>query len=129
MQKLDYVKVVTKIDKSGIHLFPKFDIKKSNDVMIRGSSFYAIWNEAENRWSRDPFDAVRLVDEQIAEEAAKYPKGSDLDVSYLRDQDIWNKWISYIKNAPDNYHQLDANLTFLNTATRKEDYASTRLDY
>jgi len=74
MQKLDYVKVVTKIDKSGIHLFPKFDIKKSNDVMIRGSSFYAIWNEAENRWSRDPFDAVRLVDEQIAEEAAKYPK-------------------------------------------------------
>ena len=43
---LDFMMVSTKSTKSGtIEIYPKFIIKKSQDLMIRGGDFYAIWNE------------------------------------------------------------------------------------
>ena len=43
---LDFMKVATRtLSKSGItEVFPKFIMKKSNDLMVRGKDFYAIWD-------------------------------------------------------------------------------------
>ena len=41
---LDFLVISTRSGKRGIiEIYPKFIIKKSSDLMIRGGGFYAIW--------------------------------------------------------------------------------------
>ena len=41
---LDFLMITTRSKKPGvIEVLPKFIIKKSKDLMIRGGDFYAIW--------------------------------------------------------------------------------------
>lgn len=41
---LDFLMISTRSGKRGIiEIYPKFIIKKSSDLMIRGGDFYAIW--------------------------------------------------------------------------------------
>ena len=43
---LDFLVIATRSGKRGIiEIYPKFIIKKSSDLMIRGGDFYAIWIE------------------------------------------------------------------------------------
>ena len=49
---IDFLMISTRSTKSGgIEIFPKFVIKRSSDLMIRGSDFYAIWLEDRGMWS------------------------------------------------------------------------------
>ena len=67
---LDFLKVATRIGKRGvIEVYPKFIIKRSNDLMIRGGDFYAIWNDNEGLWSTDEQDAINLIDQEIRDYA------------------------------------------------------------
>ena len=43
---LDFLMVSTRNSKRGVtEIYPKFIVKKSSDLMIRGGDFYAIWVE------------------------------------------------------------------------------------
>ena len=43
---LDFLMISTRSPKRGvIEIYPRFIIKKSKDLMIRGNDFYAIWVE------------------------------------------------------------------------------------
>ena len=43
---VDFFKITTRLKKSGaVEIYPKFIIKKSSDLMIRGGDFYAVWIE------------------------------------------------------------------------------------
>lgn len=43
---IDFMVISTRSTKRGvIEIYPKFIIKKSSDLMIRGGDFYAIWIE------------------------------------------------------------------------------------
>ena len=61
---IDFLMVSTRSSKRGdvIEIYPKFIIKKSSDLMIRGGDFYAIWLEELGRWSTDEQDAIHLID-------------------------------------------------------------------
>ena len=60
---LDFLMISTRSGKRGIiEIYPKFIIKKSNDLMIRGGDFYAIWIDERGIWSTDEQDAVDLID-------------------------------------------------------------------
>ena len=132
---LDFLMISTRSKKNGIiEVYPKFIIKKSNDLMIRGGDFYAIWIEDEQRWSTDEQDALALIDN----ETAKYLKESLGNVEgiakplYMWDAesgmvDIWHKYCQ--KQMRDNYHMLDEKLMFSNDKTTKKDYSSKRLNY
>ena len=49
---VDFFLVSTKPTKRGsVEIYPKFIIKKSSDLMIRGGDFYAIWIEELGLWS------------------------------------------------------------------------------
>ena len=51
---LDFLMVSTRSGKRGIvEIYPRFIVKKSNDLMIRGGDFYAIWIEERGLWSTD----------------------------------------------------------------------------
>ena len=63
---LDFLVIATRTSKRGvIEIYPKFIIKKSNDLMIRGGDFYAIWIEDRGLWSTDEQDAVDLIDREL----------------------------------------------------------------
>jgi len=69
---LDFLMISTRSGKRGvIEIYPKFIIKKPNDLMIRGGDFYAIWIEDRGLWSTDEQDAVQLIDRELDRYAEK----------------------------------------------------------
>ena len=60
---LDFVKISTRTKKNGAaEVYPKFIVNnKSQDLMIRGGDFYAIWVEECGLWSTDEGDVIQLV--------------------------------------------------------------------
>lgn len=136
---LDFVSVKIKSPKQGIievsPAFKTYGKKKSEDLMIRGGDFYAVWVEDDQRWSVDEEDALRQIDIAVRDKAEELRSTHPEDLIkplYLWDADSGqiDKWHKYCqKQLRDNYHQLDERLIFSNTDVKKEDYASHRLNY
>ena len=132
---LDFLIISTRSPKKDIvEIYPKFRIKKSEDLMIRGGDFYAIWDEDRGLWSTDEQDAIRLIDQELEaytrENKDKY--GGTVRTLYMWDSDtgMIDKWHKYCqKQSRDSFHMLDEKLIFSNDGTNKKDYASKRLNY
>lgn len=132
---IDFMIVATKCSKKGvIEIYPKFIIKKSSDLMIRGGDFYAIWIEERGLWSTDEQDALQLIDKELdtfAKENKDRFEGT-VKILHMWDAesgmiDSWHKYCQ--KQLRDSFHTLDDKLIFSNTETTKKDYASKRLNY
>ena len=132
---LDFLKVSTRSPKRDVvEIYPKFIIKKSKDLMIRGGDFYAIWIEGLGLWSNDEQDALRLIDGEVKKYYNDYISNHEgtIKALYLWDADsgMVDKWHKYCqKQMRDSYHNLDESLIFSNMDTKKEDYATKRLNY
>ena len=133
---LDFLKIATRSPKRDVvEIFPKFVIKQSSDLMIRGGDFYAIWVEELGLWSTDEQDALRLIDKELEsyykEHSSRYD-GCTVKVLYMWDSDSGSidRWHKYCqKQMRDSFHMLDETLIFSNAETNKKDYASKRLNY
>ena len=132
---LDFLTVSTRMKKPGFtEIYPKFLIQKSEDLMIRGGDFYAVWVEDRGLWSTDENDVVQLVDRELNKYLEEH-KGTiegNVKVNYMWDAesgmiDSWHKYCQ--KQLRDSYHMLDEKLIFSNDGTNKKDYASKRLSY
>lgn len=127
--------ISTRSTKRGeIEIYPKFIIKKSSDLMIRGKDFYAIWLDDKGLWSTDENDAIRLIDKELDIFAEEYNKkfNSNAHVLHLWDAEtgMIDRWHKYCQQQlRDSYHMLDEKLIFSNSGTNKKDYASKRLSY
>ena len=132
---LDFFTIATRTTKrGGVEVYPKFIMRRSNDLMIRGGDFYAIWVEERGLWSTDEQDVINIVDNEIAKFIEEH-KGSFNDTVrplYMWDAesgmiDAWHKYCQ--RQSRDNFETLDEKLIFSNTKTDKKDYASKRLSY
>lgn len=132
---LDFLKISKRRPKKDIvEIYPKFIIKKSADLMIRGGDFYAIWVEEYGLWSTDEGDALRLIDQELENYMQEHGDDIDGDVRVLHmwdaDSGMIDKWHKYCqKQMRDSFHMLDETLIFSNTETNKKDYASKKLSY
>lgn len=133
---LDFMTIATRSKKPGvIEVYPKFIIKnKSEDLMIRGGDFYAIWVEDRGLWSTDEDDLINLIDRELARYTEEHKSEFEAHVktAYMWDAesgviDAWHKYCQ--KQLRDSYQMLDAKLVFSNSETNKKDYASKRLSY
>ena len=132
---LDFLTISTRSKRNGlVEIYPKFIIKKSNDLMIRGGDFYAIWIEDRGLWSTDEDDAIQLIDIELDKFANENRSRFDSNVKilYMRDAesgmiDSWHKYCQ--KQMRDSFHMLDEKIIFSNTKTGKRDYASKKLPY
>ena len=132
---LDFLVVSTRCSRKGtVEVYPKFVVKKSDDLMIRGSDFYAVWVEERGLWSTDEQDVIRMVDDEVYKFAKEYKENAtdNVKVLYMWDAgsgmiDAWHKYCQ--KQMRDNYHMLDETLIFSNSETNKKDYSSKRLSY
>lgn len=137
---IDFFVISTRPGKRGtVEVYPKFIIKKSTDLMIRGGDFYAIWVEERGLWSTDEDDVVQLIDRELNDYAQKNGdrikeenNASKIYVLRMQDAgsgmiDAWHKYCQ--RQMRDNFHMLDETLIFSNHETMKKDYASKRLSY
>ena len=70
---IDFLMVSTRSPKKDIiEIYPKFVVKKSSDLMIRGGDFYAIWIEEKGLWSTDEQDAIQLIDKALDDYAKEH---------------------------------------------------------
>ena len=110
---IDFMVISTRSTKRGvIEIYPKFIIKKSTDLMIRGGDFYAIWIEERGLWSTDEQDALQLIDRELDRYAEENRQrfNSDIKVLHMWDAesgmiDSWHKYCQ--KQMRDSFHTLD----------------------
>lgn len=130
---MDFLKVgVKSTKKDQIDIFPKFIVKKSTDLMVRGGDFYAIWDERKGLWSTDQDDVIDLVDAELINYKEEHKDLVNPRMLFMWDSDSGtiDKWHKYVqKQLPDSYHPLDEKLVFENSPVKKKDYASKRLPY
>ena len=132
---LDFFTVATRTKKPGYtEIYPKFQVKPTEDLMTRGGDFYAVWVEDRGLWSTDEYDVVQLVDRELTKYAEEHKNSIDgnVKICYMWDAetgmiDAWHKFCQ--KQLRDSYHMLDEKLLFANDGTNKKDYASKRLSY
>ena len=132
---IDFLMISTRSPKRGIiEIYPKFIIKETSDLMIRGGDFYAVWIEELGLWSTREQDALQLIDHELRKYTEENKSKFDglVKTLYMWDAesgmiDRWHKYCQ--KQMRDNYVMLDEKLIFSNTKTTKKDYASKRLSY
>ncbi len=128
---MDFFRPKIKECKDFVEVYPDFKICHSEDLMVRGGSFYAIWDEAKSMWSTDEFDVARLVDEELSDFSRSVVNEKEVVVRWMANfaSRSWFEFKRYLKSMPDSFHQLDANLSFANMKLSKKDYASKKLPY
>ena len=131
----DFLKISTRTKKNGgFEVYPKFVMRKSSDLMIRGGDFYAVWVEERGLWSTDEYELIHIVDRELDRfvENHREELGESCSILHMWDSssgmiDSWHKYCQ--KQMRDSFHMLDEKLVFANTETTKEDYASKKLNY
>lgn len=115
----------------GLVLTPNFIVRRSKDLMVRGRSFYAIWDEEAGLWSTDEYDVSRLVDEDLRKYAAENFAGQNVTIRSMTNYNskTWINYRTFVSNINDSSHQLDESLTFANQEVKRSDYVSRRLPY
>ena len=119
---------------SAISIYPEFIVKDdSEDLMIRGRDFYAIWDEETGLWSTKEGRLIKIIDRELNNYYNDHKKDDvEYNVKYLKYStsgsiDAWHKYCQ--KQMRDNYHQLDSKIVFNNTEVKKTDYVTRRLPY
>jgi energy-coupling factor transporter ATP-binding protein EcfA2 len=132
---MDFYQIYTReVQKTkDIEIYPDFKVGRSKDLMVRGRSFYAIWDEEAGLWSTDEYSVARIVDADLKIAADRFYSDTGIwpTVKYMNSfgSGSWAQFRRFLLNVSDNSTQLDENLTFANQKVRKEDYVSRRLPY
>lgn len=131
---IDFLMVSTRIRNKVTEIYPKFIIKKSSDLMIRGGDFYAIWIEEIGLWSTDEQDALQLIDRELdkyyEENSSRFDGPTKILHMWDAESGMIDSWHKYCqKQMRDSFQMLDEKLIFSNMVTTKKDYASKRLSY
>lgn len=131
---IDFLMVSTRIRNKVTEIYPKFIIKRSSDLMIRGGDFYAIWIEEIGLWSTDEQDALQLIDRELdkyyEENSSRFDGPTKILHMWDAESGMIDSWHKYCqKQMRDSFQMLDEKLIFSNMVTTKKDYASKRLSY
>lgn len=131
---MDFYRIVEEPGRNNsIKIYPDFKTCRSKDLMIRGRSFYAIWDKEKEMWSTDEYDVQRFVDQDLEEYKKEREKTHTGYIEVKRmisfSSNMWKNYRNFIREMSDNSHQLDNHLTFANSVVKKTDYVSRRLPY
>ena len=115
-----------------IDIYPDFKVCKSKDLMVRGHSFYAIWDNKQSIWITDEMEVARLVDQELyiyREQKLGGEEHVNIRTLGSYSSGSWNQWIKYIKSMPDNYHEINSRILFANDKITKTSYSTHNLPY
>ena len=131
---MDFYEIKERALKSGTtEVRPAWRVLRFKDLMIRGKSFYAVYNPETHFWSTDEYDLMRIVDADIARRFKETSERVDGSVwaRYLGDYDskTYSDYKAWMSKLPDTHHPLDSKILFKDQSPRREDYATRTLTY
>lgn len=128
---MDFYRIAERpVSKNGVvEVFPDFKVVRSKDLMVRGRSFYAIWDEELGLWSTDEYDVQRLIDQDLYAYQKEHEGAITLKLMGNFSSNSWLQFRNYVGHLTDSNTQLDECLTFANTEVKKGDFVSRRLPY
>jgi len=107
---------------------PIFRVVNTKDLMVKGGKFYALWNEKDGLWTTDFVKAISLIDEEIRKKADEL--GVAPALLQWTSNGMLDRFLKFCeKQMPDNFVPLNQKIIFLDTKTKKSDYASFKLPY
>lgn len=124
---LDFYQLRTKRTKEGLLVYPDFIVQNSKDLLVKGRSFYAVWDEEKGVWSRDEMDVARKVDASLRRKAEEVDGVPMLMSSY--ESKSWTSYKNYISTLDDSDVDLDLTLAFADEKPDRKRYSSKRLPY
>ena len=131
---MDFYEIKERALKSGTtEVRPAWRVLRFKDLMIRGKSFYAVYNPETHFWSTEEYDLMRIVDADVArrfKEASERVDGS-VWARYLGDYDskTYTDYKAWMSKLPDVYTPLDSKILFKDQFPRREDYVTRTLSY
>ncbi len=130
---MDFFKIRTKNTKNGLEIYPDFIIGNHKDLMTRGHSFYAVYDDETGFWSTDESMVQRIVDRELNKKYLEMQNQCDgiISVQWMSSygSHSWSNYKKFTKDMYDNYHELDNELTFSNQTRHRDDYISKKLPY
>lgn len=135
---LDFVEITERKEKNGsFTVEPEFINDNCKDIVKRGGTFYACWDEERGMWSKNLNTVYSQVDKYVRESKDRLIQrfGSDIIVNakYMRIESsgMAAKWKSYIeKHYPyESDVEFDSKLVFASDPYVREDYSTHRLPY
>ena len=118
-------------------ILPLFRMVQSDELMIRGGKFRAVWIEERGLWSTNEYDVISIIDGELRKYTEKYINevsmpGESVITLYIRETEngIIDKWRKYVEKQHLGYYRpLDQKLIFANDKPCKTDFATKRLPY
>ncbi|MBO7452162.1 MAG: hypothetical protein J6U54_17680 [Clostridiales bacterium] len=131
---MDFYKIEKKRMRNGnVEIYPDFLVCRSKDLMVRGHSFYAVYDEETGFWSTSPYDLIKMIDNDLRKFADSVKEGfyGEMEVRYMKNfsSRTWKDFCEYLNRLPDNFVQLDSKPIFLGYKPEKKDYVSKQLPY
>ena len=139
---MDFYKIETRPGKGNkIEVYPEYKVCRSTDLIIRGSSFCAVYDEETGKWTDDTLIIQRSIDADIdrkieelnqKQESKPYDEKKKYIPKYIGNfsTNHWTKFVQYAHLLPDTKNVvLDRNVTFKGDKTTKKDYVSKELPY
>src|SRR3954452_23846904 len=97
-----------------LELYPDFVVGRSEDLMVQGGKFYAIWDPDKELWSKDEYDVQRLVDEDLLQEKERRERetGQTYNVKFMHSfrSNSWSQFRKFMAHISDNSKPLDNKL-------------------
>lgn len=132
---LDFMNIQVKTGKNGTTIKPLFNITvESSDILVKGKTFYGIWDERHNKWITKFERATKLIDEEIDDFTKKYISehpNESVHVEYLRDDTNGSaiRFANFVKNKSDCGVTFNNKIIFSDQETKKEDHCTIKAKY
>lgn len=131
---MDFFTPRQRATKNGIvEIYPDFNVVRATDILIKGGSFVAVWDEELGLWNTDEFRVVELIDQELLKFAETLEGSHQGGTKFQFARDFtsrsWTGYRNWVASMPDTDRPLDQTLVFANTEVRKESYATRRLPY
>ena len=124
------IKETTKGNKS---VFADPKMRGYHDLLVKGGSFYAVFDPDTNLWSQDLQRLGELIDRDIINFENQYEESTGEKATMMLMQNTsngcWNRYISGLRNLADSDAVLNQRIIFANDEPKREDYATVKLDY
>lgn len=128
---MDFIRVAYKENQDGTREFyPSLQAIESQDLVIRGGQFVAIWDEDTQLYSRRLPHLPGIVDRAFAKMVAEHLRPGDTVKKVVNfNNQIYNRIMSLIRTIGDMGPELDQKLIFADQQPTKEDAATFKMPY
>lgn len=128
---MDFIRVGQKENRDGTReFFPSLQVLRSEDLVIRGGQFVAIWDEETMLFTRHVYDAADIIDRAFAKLVADKVRPGDV-IKKVRsfDNQIFSRMLALIRSVGDMGPDLDQRIIFADMVPSKDDAASFKMSY